>query len=155
MSVMGLPTPDRLLLRRGCVIDTEPSIVVRPETDVLVEKGRIAAVGPDLPTAGAMVLDVADRIVLPGFVDTHRHTWQAVLRGVAVDSDLGGYVSKVLGGFAPRFHAADVRTANLAGALECLDAGITTLPDFSSIQYTPDHSDAAGSGLLSAGIRAV
>src|ERR1700757_1830078 len=100
-------SPDRLLLRRGCVIDTEPSIVVRPETDVLVENGRIAAVGPELPTAGAMVLDVANRIVLPGFVDTHRHTWQAVLRGVAVDADLGKYVSLVLGRFAPRFRPDD------------------------------------------------
>ena len=156
MSVTGLArTPDRLLLRGGCVIDTEPGVVVRPETDVLVESGAIAAVGPDLPAAGAMVLDVADRIVLPGFVDTHRHTWQAVLRGVAVDADLGEYVSLVLGQFAPRFRPDDVRTANLAGALECLDAGITTLQDFSSIQYTPDHSDAAVTGLLSAGIRAV
>src|ERR1700759_2892624 len=156
MSVTGLArTPDRLLLRGGCVIDTEPGVVVRPETDVLVESGAIAAVGPDLPTAGAMVLDVANRIVLPGFVDTHRHTWQAVLRGVAVDADLGEYVSLVLGQFAPRFRPDDVRTANLAGALECLDAGITPLQDFSSIQYTPDHSDAAVTGLLSAGIRAV
>lgn len=148
-------TADRLLLRRGCVIDTEPRITVRPETDVLVEDGRITAAGPDLRDADATVLDATDRIVLPGFVDTHRHTWQAVLRSVAVDTDLGAYVSKVLGWFAPRFRAADVRTANLAGALECLDAGITTLQDFSSIQYTPDHTDAAVSGLLSAGIRAV
>jgi cytosine/adenosine deaminase-related metal-dependent hydrolase len=148
-------TADRLLLRRGCVIDTEPRIIVRPETDVLVEDGRITAAGPDLRDAEATVLDATDRIVLPGFVDTHRHTWQAVLRSVAVDADLGAYVSKVLDWFAPRFRAADVRTANLAGALECLDAGITTLQDFSSIQYTPDHTDAAVSGLLSAGIRAV
>jgi 5-methylthioadenosine/S-adenosylhomocysteine deaminase len=148
-------TADRLLLRRGCVIDTEPGIIVSPETDVLVEDGRITAAGPHLRDADATVLDATDRIVLPGFVDTHRHTWQAVLRSVAVDADLGAYVSKVLGGFAPRFRAADVRTANLAGALECLDAGITTLQDFSSIQYTPDHTDAAVSGLLSAGIRAV
>jgi cytosine/adenosine deaminase-related metal-dependent hydrolase len=38
----------RMLLRGGVVIDTEPEVVARRRTDVLIENGRIAAVGPEL-----------------------------------------------------------------------------------------------------------
>ncbi len=145
----------RVLLRNALVIDTEPDPSARPHTDVLIEGDRIAAVGAGLPDSGAMVVDATDRIVLPGFVDTHRHTWQTALRSVAVDADLGTYLHLVLGRMAPLHRPEDVHTATLAGALECLDSGITTLQDFSHIQYTPDHTSAAVSALREAGIRAV
>lgn len=148
-------TPDRLLLRNGCVIDTEPEPTAYPGHDVLVENGRIAAVGPGLPADGAEVIEAADRIVLPGFVDTHRHTWQAVLRSYAVDDDLGRYLTRVRRGLSPHFRPEDVYAGNLVGALECLDAGITTLQDFSHIQHTHDHTEASVSALRDAGLRAV
>src|SRR5205807_2243945 len=85
----------RLLLRNGLVIDTEPAPQVRPGTDVLIEDDRILAVGQRLPADGATVIDATDRIVLPGFVDTHRHLWQTALRGLAVDADLGRYLELV------------------------------------------------------------
>ncbi|NUR96508.1 MAG: amidohydrolase family protein [Kribbellaceae bacterium] len=143
-----------LLLRGGTVIDTYPEVVVRRNTDVLIEDGRIAAVGPGL-RAGAEVIDARERIVLPGFVDTHRHLWQTALRGIAVDADLGVYFERVLGSFGSRFRAEDVAAGNLVGALECLDAGITTVQDYSHVQRTPDHTDAALDALERSGIRAV
>jgi len=88
----------RTLLRGGLVIDTEPEVVARQETDVLIEDGRIAAVGPgliaDVEAAGVEVIDATERIVLPGFVDTHRHLWQTALRGVAADGNLGLYFER-------------------------------------------------------------
>ncbi|MFE1175825.1 amidohydrolase family protein [Streptomyces sp. NPDC058773] len=149
----------RLLLRGGLVIDTAPHPVVHPHTDVLVEDGRIAAVGRGLPgdgtDPGLEVIDARDLIVLPGFVDTHRHLWQAVLRSAAVDESLERYLGRVLGDLSARFTPADVYTGNLLGALECLDTGVTTVQDFSHVQYTPEHSAAAVEALEEAGIRAV
>jgi len=145
----------RLLLRGGLVIDTEPEPVARPHTDVLIEDDTIAAVGPDLPADGADVIDATSCIVLPGFVDTHRHLWQAPLRAVAPDIDLGTYLNVILRRFAPRYQPDHVRVANLASALECLDSGITTVQDYSHIQLTPAHTEAAIAGLRAAGIRAL
>ncbi|MEW1749446.1 amidohydrolase family protein [Streptomyces angustmyceticus] len=149
----------RLLLRGGLVIDTAPHPVVHPHTDVLVEGDRIAAVGRDLPLddtdAGLAVIDARTMIVLPGFVDAHRHLWQGVLRSAAVGASLDGYFSRILGDLAGRFTPADVYTGNLLGALECLDAGITTVQDFSHVQYSPEHTAAAVEALREAGIRAV
>lgn len=144
----------RTLIRAAHVIDTEPVPTATPGTDILIEDGTILAVGPELPAAGATVIDATDRIALPGFVDTHRHLWQSALRGAAVDTDLRSYLG-LLADCGPRFRPGDVYTATLAGALECLSCGITTQLDYSHIAYTPEHADAAVDALCSAGLRAV
>jgi 5-methylthioadenosine/S-adenosylhomocysteine deaminase len=142
----------RVLLRNGLVIDTEPAPVALPGSDVLIEDDRILAVGAALPAEGATVIDATDRVVLPGFVDTHRHLWQTALRGAAVDADLGRYLALVS---SVRYRPEDVYAATLAGALECLDSGITTVQDFAHIVHTPPHADAGITALREAGIRAV
>ncbi|KAB1141544.1 amidohydrolase family protein [Streptomyces luteolifulvus] len=143
----------RTLLRAGHVLSMDPSVGDLPRGDVLVEDGKIAAVGPDID-ADAEVLDMTGRIVMPGFVDTHRHTWEASIRGVAPDATLDDYFVDILDTFAPLYTPEDVYAANLAGSLECLNAGITTLVDWSHINNTPEHPDAAIQALTESGIRA-
>jgi cytosine/adenosine deaminase-related metal-dependent hydrolase len=101
------------------------------------------------------VIDATERIVLPGFVDTHRHLWETGLRGIAVDADLGIYLEQVLGRYGARYRPDDVAAGNLVGALEALDSGITTVQDFSHVQLSDQHTDAALDALHSSGIRAV
>ncbi len=144
-----------LLIRNGIVIDTEPDVHVRRGTDILITDGVIGAIGPDLPAADAEVIDAAGQIVLPGFVDTHRHVWQSVLRSVSADAALGDYLALVLGRLAPAFRPEDVYAANLWGAVEALNAGITTVYDWSHIQLTPGHTDAAVEALRDSGARVV
>ncbi|WP_327720799.1 amidohydrolase family protein [Streptomyces sp. NBC_00490] len=143
----------RTLLRAGHVISMDPDIGDLPRGDVLIEDGRVAAVRPEI-SADAEVLDMSGRIVIPGFVDTHRHTWEASIRGVAPDATLDDYFVDILDTFAPLYTPEDVYAANLAGALECLNAGITTLVDWSHINNTPEHPDAAIRALAESGIRA-
>ncbi|MEV0640441.1 amidohydrolase family protein [Streptomyces sp. NPDC050619] len=151
----GSGTPKgRILIRNGHVIDTEPQPVAHAHTDVLIEGGKITAVGRNLRAKGAVVIDATDRIVLPGFVDTHRHVWHSALRSAAIDIELGAYF-RLLGQVGPRFRPQDVRIATLAGALECLDAGITTQLDFAHIAYSPELANAAVDALKEAGLRAV
>lgn len=144
---------NRTVLRGGHVLSMDPDIGDLPQGDVLIEDGRIAAVRPDI-SADAEVLDMTGRIVIPGFVDTHRHTWEASIRNVAPDATLDDYFVDILDTFAPLYTPEDVYAANLAGALECLNAGITTLVDWSHINNSPDHPDAAIRGLAESGIRA-
>ncbi|MFE3447522.1 amidohydrolase family protein [Nonomuraea sp. NPDC059194] len=143
------------IIKNGLVIDTEPQPVVLGEVDVLVREGRIAAVGPDLAAEGVAEIDATGMIVLPGFVDSHRHTWQSTIRAVAPDTTLGGYVAHVLGELGPRFGPDDVHAGIAAGVRECLDGGITTMLDWSQVQFTPEHTDAAVDALSASGIRAV
>ncbi len=145
---------ERMLLRGGHVLTMDPELGDVAGGDVLLEDGRIEAVGRGLEVEDAEVVDATGCIVLPGFVDTHRHTWEAAIRGCAPNASLDDYFVEVLDTFAPRYRAEDVYSSNLAGALECLNAGITTLVDWSHINNTPDHPDAGVRGLQDAGIRA-
>ncbi|HEY8452060.1 MAG: amidohydrolase family protein [Micromonosporaceae bacterium] len=143
----------KTLIRGGIVVSMDPDIGDLPRGDVLIEDDRIAAVQPEI-SADAEVIDATGFIVIPGFVDTHRHTWEAAIRGCAPNSTLDDYFTGVLDYYAPVYRAEDVYNANLAGALECLNAGITTLVDWSHINNTPDHPDAAIRALQEVGIRA-
>jgi len=144
---------NRMLLRGGQVISMDPDVGDLPKADVLIEDDRIAAIGPAID-ADAEVVDVAGRIVIPGFVDSHRHTWEAAIRGCAPNATLDDYFVEVLDTFAPVYRPEDVYASNLAGALECLKAGITTLVDWSHINNSPEHPDAAIRALQEVGIRA-
>jgi 5-methylthioadenosine/S-adenosylhomocysteine deaminase len=143
----------RTLLRAGHVLSMDPAIGDLPQGDVLIEDGTIAGVDREI-SADADVLDMTGRIVIPGFVDSHRHTWEAPIRGVAPDATLDDYFVDVLDTFAPLYTPEDVYAGNLAGSLECLNAGITTLVDWSHINNTPEHPDAAIQALTETGIRA-
>lgn len=61
----------KLLIRRGRLID--PSRNVDETADVLIEDGRIAALGEGLAAAGAEMFDAKGMIVAPGFIDLHTH----------------------------------------------------------------------------------
>ncbi|GLH95799.1 amidohydrolase family protein [Phytohabitans aurantiacus] len=145
--------PDRILLRGGHILSMDPTLGEIPEGDILIEGERIVAVDRHID-ADAEVVDASGRIVIPGFVDTHRHTWEAAIRGCAPNATLDDYFVEVLDTFAPVYRPEDVYASNLAGSLECLNAGITTLVDWSHINNTPEHPDAAVRGLQEAGIRA-
>lgn len=145
--------PNRILLRGGHVLTMDPQLGDLPQGDVLIEDDRIAAIDRHID-ADAEVVDASGRIVIPGFVDSHRHTWEAAIRGCAPNATLDDYFVEVLDTFAPVYRPEDVYASNLAGALECLNAGITTLVDWSHINNTPEHPDAAIRGLQETGIRA-
>src|SRR6476660_6220613 len=143
----------KILLKGGTVLSVDPQIGDLPAGDVLVEDDRIAAVEPSID-ADAEVVDCAGKIVIPGFVDTHRHTWETAIRNVAPNATLDDYFVDILDTFAPLYRPEDVYISNLAGSLECLNAGITTLVDWSHINNTPEHADAGVQALQETGIRA-
>src|SRR5205823_6480334 len=146
---------DRLLLRGGSVVSMDAKVGDLPRGDVLIEGDKIAQVAPKIEASDAQVIDVTGDIVIPGFIDSHRHTWEAAIRGSAPNATLDDYFVEILDTFAPLYRPEDVYASNLAGSLECINAGITTLVDWSHINNTPDHPDAGIQGLREAGIRAV
>lgn len=61
----------KTLIKGGRVID--PVNKIDKIADVLVEDGRIAAVGENLPSEGAEVFEAEGKIVSPGLIDMHVH----------------------------------------------------------------------------------
>ncbi len=148
----------RTLLKNGCVLTVDRKIGNFPQADVLIEGSKIAAVGPNLSAADAEVIDAANTIVMPGFIDTHRHIWEGILRNIGTDVPLEGdvsYLAFVLNVLAPVYRPEDAYVGDLVGLYGALDAGITTILDWSHIQATREHADAVIRALQESGIRAV
>jgi cytosine/adenosine deaminase-related metal-dependent hydrolase len=148
-----------VLLRGASVISMDESIGDLATGDVLISGDSIAAVGPDLrdtAPADATVIDMAGKIVLPGMVDGHRHSWQCLFRRMTPDVDsTDAYGALYLQSLAPAYRPEDIYAANLLTALGCLDSGVTCLLDFSHNSRSAEHSDAAIQGLIDSGIRGV
>jgi len=147
--------PKRVLIRGGHVLSMDPAIGDLFGGDVLIEDDRIAEVASGIEAGDAEVLDASDCIVIPGFIDSHRHTWETVIRGIAPDVSLGGYFDLVLDQLAPAYRPQDVYAGNYLGSLEAIDAGVTTVLDWSHISNTPEHADEAIHGLVDSRLRAV
>ncbi|MFF1808189.1 amidohydrolase family protein [Streptomyces sp. NPDC058251] len=145
----------KTLIKGGIIYSVDPDIGELPRGDVLVEGDTIVAVGEHIPATDARVIDATDKIVLPGLIDTHRHLWQAALRQIAADWTLGQYIDHMLLELGPRFSPEDVYVAELLGAIEAIDAGVTTVMDWAHIMRSPDHADEAVRGLRESGVRAV
>ena len=142
-----------MLIRGACVLTMDDGLGTIPEGDVLIEGDRIAAVGVGLAAEGADVVDGRDRIVLPGFVDTHRHMWAAMLRGTACYGDLGTYFHDVVFTYGANFTPDDTYASVGFGLAEAIDSGITTMHAWEHNLQTPAHADAALEALDESGMR--
>ena len=147
--------PNSILIKNGHLLTMDRRTSDIGIGDLLVVDGRIAAIGRDLEADGVEILDATSMIVMPGFVDTHRHVWQTQLKGQATDWSLYDYLTWIRTMFSVCYDPEDAYIGNLGGALEAVNAGITTVVDHSHLQLTEDHSDGLAQGLLDSGIRGV
>jgi 5-methylthioadenosine/S-adenosylhomocysteine deaminase len=145
----------RVLIRGGWVLSMDTSVGDFAMGDVLIEGGKIAAVASSIVADDAEVVDAAGHIVMPGLVDSHRHTWQSCVRHRCGDMDSPSYFEEMLFRRGPRYRPEDVYIATLLGAVSALDSGTTTMLDWAHIVNTPEHSDAAIAALAESGVRAV
>jgi 5-methylthioadenosine/S-adenosylhomocysteine deaminase len=146
-----------VLLKGGIVLSLDPRVGDFDSADVLITGSKIAAVGQNLKNvpADAVVLDASQSIVMPGFVDTHRHMWEGQLRGVLPDGRLSDYTRDITGAARAIFRPEDARVGDLVSALGAINAGVTTVLDWSHIGNSPEHTDAAIDGLRESGLRSV
>jgi cytosine/adenosine deaminase-related metal-dependent hydrolase len=136
-------SPARTLLRGGMVVSSDPAVGDLRQGDVLIEDGRIAAVAPTITAGDAEVVDATGKIVLPGFVDTHRHTWQTAFRGIGADWTFDQYRTAMHGTLRPHYQPEDVYLGNLLGRIEALSSGVTTMLDWFHCADRPENADAA------------
>jgi len=102
------------------------------------------------------VVDASNRIVIPGFIDTHSHSYQGLLRNIMPNGQLSpDYNRDVQSALTPVYEPEDAYAGELITALGMIDMGTTAVVDISQVSHTPEHSDACVRALQDAGIRAV
>lgn len=145
----------RTLFRNATVVTVDDDIGNLYETDVLIEDDVIAQIGKYLPDGGAEIIDASGCILMPGMIDTHRHLWQTCIRGVFADWSTLQYMQGIRLHIAPMVTAEDTLNATYAGAMECINNGVTTVIGYEHNVNTPEHAYAGVEGMAQAGIRGV
>jgi cytosine/adenosine deaminase-related metal-dependent hydrolase len=122
---------------------------------LLYRGNTIEAAGRNLGASADETIDASDKIVMPGLVNAHMHTWETALRGIGAEWMSADYFKHVHSNLATRYKPEDNYIANLMGALAQIDAGVTTLVDWCHNITTIEHAERAVDGLTDSGIRAV
>jgi len=148
----------RILIKGGVVLTLDRRIGDFARADVLIEDGKIREVRPDIVVSpdAAAVIDASSRIVIPGFIDTHSHSYQGLLRNIMPNGLLSpDYNRDVQSTLTPAYEPEDAYAGELVTALGMIDMGTTTIVDISQVSHTPEHSNACIRALQDSGIRAV
>jgi cytosine/adenosine deaminase-related metal-dependent hydrolase len=148
----------RILLKGGLVLSLDRQVGDFARADVLIEDGKIREVRPDIAVSdqGAATVDATNRIVIPGFVDTHSHSYQGLLRNILTNGVLNpDYNRDIQSNLTPAYFASDAYWGVLVTALGLMDMGTTTIVDISQVSHSPEHSNACIEALKDSGIRAV
>jgi len=146
---------DRTLIKNATIISVDPEIGDVLGGDILIEGAKIVEISKNIIADNVEVIDATNCIAIPGFVDTHRHTWEALLRNAGSDWSLAQYLTAVRVVMGENYTPDHMYIGNLLGALDSLDSGTTTLFDWSHNNNSPDHVDCAIQALRDSGIRAV
>jgi cytosine/adenosine deaminase-related metal-dependent hydrolase len=148
------PTGGTTLLRGGRVLSLDPAVGDFDKADVLIQGSKIMSVQPNIRASGK-VIDASNMIIMPGFVDTHRHAWEGPLRNILPNGLLSDYTRDITGAARAAYRPEDAYIGDLVIALGAINAGVTTMLDWSHIGNSPEHTDAAIRGLKESGIRGV
>ena len=149
----AIAADDRVLIKNGYVMTMNAQDQDWPDADVLIEDRRIVAVGENLPSQGAQVIDARGGYVLPGFVDAHNHLWVTTMRGQFRNAQ--GAFFPVSNKLAQAMQPEDIHIAMYSGAVELLNGGVTSTGDFFDNIQGPAWGDAGFEALHKAGIRAI
>jgi len=136
----------KVLIRGGTVLSLDRAVGNTVGADVLIEDGIISEVGASIRARNADVVDASETIVMPGFVDAHRHLWQSLIRNLG---------SSPAADVQEHFTPDDVYAATLVGSLQALESGITTVVDWCDVSDDAAHLEASLSAHADAGVRAV
>ncbi|MFC5469311.1 amidohydrolase family protein [Cohnella suwonensis] len=144
----------KILIKGAVVLTMDEKLGNFQNADILIQDSKIIEIGPDLEIEGCETIYSQGMIAIPGLIDTHRHVWQSPLQGIAADWTLMEYLQN-MGRYGSVYRPEDVYVGNLFGAVQSINAGITTVLDWCHILNTPEHADAAVNGLRDSGSRAV
>jgi 5-methylthioadenosine/S-adenosylhomocysteine deaminase len=131
--MVDLPRDQVVAITADHALTGDPGGGVRGPTTVVALNGRIVAVGDPQSTpvpAGAVRLDWSRRLLLPGTVNTHNHSFQSLLRGIGDDLPFLTWRDRALYRYSPTLSPRDMETAALFAFGEMLLHGVTTVCDF-------------------------
>ncbi|MFD6287079.1 amidohydrolase family protein [Streptomyces sp. NPDC060205] len=144
------------LLRGATVLTCDPQIPSLQRGDILIDAGRISAVGTDLVAPpGSEVVDLVGSIVIPGLIDAHQHLWEHTYLLCHPELGLGAYFKEFVADAAAAVTPDGLYDTVRAALRSAVTSGTTTTFDWCHVTNTPEHAQAAVAAALSSPSRYV
>ncbi|KAK1572719.1 amidohydrolase [Colletotrichum navitas] len=161
-ATASLASASSILLRGGTIIGFDEgsnSLNVIRNGSLLITDDRITSVytsDQSLPKTSndTQIVDATNKIITPGFIDTHRHGWQTAFKTIASNTSLAEYFTRY-GEYAAvgLLNADDVYIGQLAGLYEALNAGVTTMLDHAHHTWSNQTAEAGLKASIDSGAR--
>jgi 5-methylthioadenosine/S-adenosylhomocysteine deaminase len=145
----------RTLIECGWLVSMDDKVGDHKDARILIEGSRIVAAGKGIEADADEVIDARDKIVMPGLIDAHIHTWQAGLRAIGSEWLGPDYHKNIHANLATHYGPEDNYIGNLIGALGQIDGGVTTIWDWCHNITSLEHAERSVDGLEESGIRAL
>jgi 5-methylthioadenosine/S-adenosylhomocysteine deaminase len=146
----GAPRTGNFVLRGGYIITMDGALGDIPIGDVHVRDGAIAAIAPSIAAPDAEVIDAQGKIVMPGFIETHSHVWNALLKNMRRP---GVDYFPLKEAFGKHHTPADYYRAHRLFLTDALNAGITTVINYAHNTQSPAHVDEEIRAMIESGLR--
>ncbi len=142
----------KIALRGGTVITMNASRAIL-KTDILIEGDTIVKIGKLKPAdiRGATVMDATDRIIGPGFIQTHIHLCQTLFRNLADDLELLDWLKLKIWPFEAAHNPQSIALSARMGIEELIRCGTTTIMDMGTVH----HTDYIFEAIQQSGLRAL
>lgn len=150
-SERPLPGRPTIAIRHGTVLTASGDGFSAARADILVRDGTIVEVAGTVEGAGAEDVDATGMIVMPGMIDSHYHMWSTIGRNFVADSR-EYYAAKSM--TAAHYAPDDFYRSVALGLVACIDAGITTVNNWSHNTRSIAHADAELAAHARLGVRA-
>jgi 5-methylthioadenosine/S-adenosylhomocysteine deaminase len=159
-----------LLIRGGRVYRHDGDINDPAVSDILIQGSRIVSVtapNEDVELKAkiaqraavsdeARVIEARGKLVVPGFVNAHYHSYDVLAKGLLEDMPFDVWALHSQPAYFGQRSRAEIRARTLLGALECLRNGITTIQDMNSlVPQDEDTLDIILGAYAEIGIRVV
>ncbi|RNJ60619.1 hypothetical protein D7B24_006687 [Verticillium nonalfalfae] len=163
LALVSTAIGSSILFEGGTIIswdDASSSTTITRNASLLITNDTITgiyAAGESVPRPSGndtQIIDATDKILTPGFIDTHRHGWQTAYRTLGSNTSLWEYFGRY-GEYASagRYTADDVYLSQLTGLYEAINAGVTTTLDHASHTWSNETAEAGLRASVDSGAR--
>lgn len=139
----------RLLLKNGIIISMNPQKEIM-KGDILIENDKIKKIEKKIENEADEIIELSERVVLPGFVQSHVHLSQTIFRNSAENRKLLEWLEERIYPLESLHTPESLRISAMLGITEMLKSGVTTIVDFGSVKYYEEVIET----IYEAGIRA-
>ena len=158
-----------ILIKGGRVYDPAGDTDLPAFRDIIVDGDRIHSIThpaeaeadkqrieQEATRGAAEVIDAGGKLVMPGFVNAHYHSYDTLVKGMVEDAPFDLWAMHTQPAFYGKRSKQELRLRTLLGAMDCLKQGITTVQDMCTLAPQDEETlDVIADAYREVGIRVV